>query len=452
MDSGVDLDRQRGGTGELGQRGVREPDHRGADRGGIRSVVGGDHGAECRRGRRCHRERIACRVVQHDARGHYPGQLRQLGGEPIPVAAIERVLLLERAIDRRGATDGHRDRDREAPEVAVHGATVACWSAPPPASRWTADLMNAVAHMISLLPPEVIRRIAALRPHRFVAKASEPRGVLDVEQASARVFARWDTDLCGLLNAMTRGELAVLAMRLGVRAELRSPVLRAALWERGAALERGDTEVSPAVQPRPIVLGGHLVVQARPRGLYPPSATWPRAMPAPLAAAPPGDEPDTLDELLAAADRAIGVRLGARGRDKGAWGLRAARLLGIVERNESEPDWRGDVEVKTVPVAREPSGWWRVVEDPAIAMMNEPVLAKLQRTLWLARSDVGSADATIVSWYLLDWDPDIARLARRYLHDRPKGPAGSFARGHYLHKRFFADAGMLATLNGTHPG
>jgi hypothetical protein len=308
--------------------------------------------------------------------------------------------------------------------------------------------MNAVVHMVSLLPPEVIRRLAAVRQGRFAAGAHEPRGALDVEQASARLIARWGADLCGLLNAMTRGELAVLAMRLAVRGPLRSPELRAALWDRGAALERGDAWVSPAVQPRPIVLGGHLVVQARPRGLYPPSACWPRAMPAPLAAAPPHDEPDTLDELLAAADRAIGVRLGERGRDKGAWGLRAARLLGIVERNEREPDWRGDVEVKTVPVAREPSGWWRVVEDPAIAMANEPALAKLARTLWLARSDVEPGDATIVSWYLLDWDPYVARLARRYLHERPKGPRGSATRGSYLHKRFFADAGMLATLNG----
>jgi hypothetical protein len=313
-------------------------------------------------------------------------------------------------------------------------------------------VMNAVAHMISLLPPEVIRRLAALRLHRFTGGGNEPRGVLDVDEASARVCARWEADLCGLLNALTRGELSVLAVQLGVRAEPRSPVMRAALWERGAALERGDADVSPAIQPRPILLGGHLVVQAQPRGLYPPSGTWPRAMPSPLAAAPPYEEPDTLDELLAAADRTIGVRLGARGRDKGAWGLRAARLLGIVERNECEPDWRGDVEIKTVPVARDPSGLWRVVEDPAIAMANEPALAKLARTLWLARSDVGRADATIVSWYLLDWDPDVARLVRRYLHERPKGPAGTDARGYYLHKRFFADAGMLATLNGAGAG
>ena len=314
-----------------------------------------------------------------------------------------------------------------------------------------AKLMNAVVHIVSLLPPEAIRRLAALRMPRLVAAAAvpAPRGPLDVEQAAARLIARWDGDLCGLLNAMTRGELAGLALRLQLRGDARSPGLRVALWDRGAALERGGVEVAPGVQPRPILLGGHLVVQARPRGLYPPSPVWPRALPAARAAQPPPEEPDTLDELLAAADRAIGVRLGGRGRDKGAWGLRAARLLGIVERNDAEPDWRGDVEVKTVPVAREPGGWWRVLEDPAIAMAGEPALAKLARTLWLARAGVEPGDATIVSWYLLDWDPEVARLTRRYLHDRPKGPAGTRARGLYMHKRFFAEAGLLATLNGT---
>jgi hypothetical protein len=89
-----------------------------------------------------------------------------------------------------------------------------------------------------------------------------------------------------------------------------------------------------------------------------------------------------------------------------------------------------------------------VVEDPAIAMVGEGVIAKLQRTLWLARADLDGGDATIVSWYLLEWDAEVARLARRYLHDRPKGPAGTLARGKYLGKRFFAACGLLATLNG----
>jgi hypothetical protein len=330
--------------------------------------------------------------------------------------------------------------------------------------------VNAVVHMISRLPPEAIRRLAAVRRQRAGepveggALPAAPRPVLDVDQAIDHVIARWGGDLCGLLNAMPRGELAELAAQLGVSPvagapgsagspAVRAPALRAALWEHGAALERGAVEVSPAVQPRPIVLGGHLVIQAPPRGLYPPSEHWPREVPAARPPSPPPAEPDTLDELLAAADRTIGVRLGPRGRDKGAWGLRAARLLGLIERNEAEPDWRGDVEVKTVAIARDPSGWWRVVEDPAIAMLGEPALAKLSCTLWLARTDLapGAGDATIVSWYLLDWGPDIARLARRDLHDRPKGPAGTDARGLYLHKRFFADAGLLATLNGAEP-
>ncbi len=345
--------------------------------------------------------------------------------------------------------------------------------------------VNAVEHMARQLPREAVRRLAALRVGRFTpanamvigARPGEPLACvfaggasgranepLDNDEAHAAVVARWGGDLCGLLNALTRGELGALAQALGVPAEGRSPELRAALWEHGARLETGGAEVSPALQPRPVVLGGHLVLQAPPRGLFPPAAAWPRALPPAAAPAPPEGEPDSLDELLAAADRIIGVRLGRRGRDKGAWGLRAAGLLGLTERGHHEPDWRGDVEVKTVPVGRDPSGRWRIVEDPAIAMLGPfqsgslretgGALAKLQRTLWLVRVTLDAAgrgedaDAAILSWYLLDWDPDVARLARRYLHERPKGPAGTTGRGLYLHRRFFADAGLLATLNG----
>ncbi len=327
--------------------------------------------------------------------------------------------------------------------------------------------------MTGLMAPETVRRLAALRVLRFDAAAPNARVVLDTAEARTRVIERWRDDLCGVLNAMSRAELGALAiaLRVPVSPALRSPALRVALWQRGAELERSGVDVPAGLQPQPILLGGHLVVQAAPRGMAPPSPCWPRPLPMAALPAPPDDEPETLDDLLAAADRAIGVRLGARGRDKGAWGMRAAKLLGIVERGLEEPDWRGDIEVKTVPVAREASGHWGVVEDPAIAMVGEgrgdaPALAKLQRTLWLARATVEAApeanaieptfpvglhdcqDATIVSWYLLDWDPDVARLARRYLHTRPKGPAGTTGRGLYLHKRFFAEAGLLASLNG----
>lgn len=309
--------------------------------------------------------------------------------------------------------------------------------------------VNAVEHYVSLLAPEAVRRLAALRVIRFEASKVVAERGLDLEAAYERVCARWSGDLCGFLNALTRGELTHVAGKLALTADGRAPALRELLWHHGAALETRGTEVSPRLQPRPVVLGGHLVIQAPPRGMYPASVVWPRPIPEPRDADPPSEEPESLDDLLAAADRAIGVRLGRRGRDKGAWGSRAARLLGVVERGIDEPDWRGDVEIKTVPIAREPSGLWRIVEDPAIAMLSEAgALAKLQRTLWLARASVDDGDATIVSWYLLDWDPVVARLARRYLHVRPKGPAGTDQRGLYLHKRFFADAGMLATLNG----
>ncbi|MBE7454842.1 MAG: hypothetical protein HS111_40025, partial [Kofleriaceae bacterium] len=134
-------------------------------------------------------------------------------------------------------------------------------------------------------------------------------------------------------------------------------------------------------------------------------------------------------------------------RDKGAWGAAAAALLGVRERGHDEPDWRGDVELKTVPVTPDRHGRWRVTEDPAVAMVDGAPLAKLRRVLWLVRAAVGDG-ATLLSWYLLEWDADVARLVRRDLHTRPKGPRGTAARGWYLHKRFFVDAGLYATLNG----
>ena len=310
--------------------------------------------------------------------------------------------------------------------------------------------------MARSLPPEAVRRLAALRVQRFERPG---RGLDDIADKTVRkVAARWSHELCGLLNAMTSDELTALArgLRITTMADTKAPALRLALWTKGAELERFGADVSPALQPKPILLGGHLVVMAPPRGLAPPAARYPRALPAEAVATPPLEEPDSLDELLAAADRLIGVRLGPRGRDKGAWGMRAAQLLGLTERGHDEPDWRGDVEVKTVPVDLDDSGLWSIAEDPAIAMVGDGALlgagamAKLQRTLWLARATIeGSpSDATIISWYLLDWDAEVGRLARRYLHERPKGPRNTRQRGFYLSRRFFADTGLLATLNG----
>ncbi|MBK7537343.1 MAG: hypothetical protein IPI49_18635 [Myxococcales bacterium] len=253
-------------------------------------------------------------------------------------------------------------------------------------------------------------------------------------------------DALELLNGLRPLELRALAQRLQITAELAAASgvgeVRRALWRAlAAATGGGDAE--------PMVLGGRLVAWTPPRGLSPAAAQWPRALPPPRAAQPPDEEPECLDTLLDAADRALGVRLGPRGRDgKGAWGQRAAELLGVIDRGDEEPDWRGDVEIKTVPVARTRDGLWRVVEDPAISTVGATPIAKLQRVLWLCRAEVPPDDATLLSWYLLEWDPVVATLVERYLHTRPKGPRGGRGRGYYLHKRFFAEAGLWASLNG----
>jgi hypothetical protein len=343
--------------------------------------------------------------------------------------------------------------------------------------------VNAVAHLVRSLPPSALLRLARHRIGRFDATAPVPDAATRADLADA-VIARYAADLVELLNACHGDDLEKLAAATGTRADAdaaasahagaggrapgsgadrgatsagadgaRQPALRLALWRWGARLEAGGADVAgTALQPAPRLIAGRLVHHAPARGPHPPSASWPRPLPPPAAPAPPAEEPDSIDELLAAADRAIGVRLGARGRDKGAWGGRAAELLGVVERGDDAPDWRGDVELKTVPAHRDAGGSWRIAEDPAIAMRGAAPIAKLQRVLWLVRAPVGAPgadDATILSWYLLEWDAEVARLVARYLHTRPKGPAGGAGEAWYLYRRFFAEAGLLATLNGS---
>src|SRR5262245_55332122 len=116
--------------------------------------------------------------------------------------------------------------------------------------------MNAVAYMVSLMPPEVIRSLATVRRSRAASQPRRRRVALDVEQATAQVIALWESDLCGMLNALTNDELADIAARvrlagpplLGLgRDGMSSAALRAALWHRGAALERAGAQVSYAV-------------------------------------------------------------------------------------------------------------------------------------------------------------------------------------------------------------
>ncbi len=334
--------------------------------------------------------------------------------------------------------------------------------------------MNAAGTLLDLvvgqLAPAALERLATLAPSRFDAMpSSSPAACGDPRLLLAR---RFGDDEVALLNACRAEELGRLARQLGLApvagAGARVGALRLLLWHALTAgaksLARSPappaqpapsswpTASSPAVPiaaASPVLVGDRLLRCAPARGLAPPTAAWPRPLPPPRSAAPPDEEPECLDTLLDAADRALGVRLGARGRaGKGAWGQRAAELLGVVDRGDREPDWRGDVEIKTAAVAPSRSGAWRVVEDPAISTVGAAPIAKLQRVLWLCRADAPGGDATLISWYLLDWDDTVAALVERYLHVRPKGPRGSAGRGYYLHKRFFADAGLLASLNG----
>jgi len=314
-----------------------------------------------------------------------------------------------------------------------------------------ARAMNAARRFTRHLSREALLRLLARRPGRFeLARADEPPGRDAATDELADAFgARHERDLAGLLDVLGDDELRAIAR--GEKRDLPEGTgeLRAALWRHGATLEAGgDAWIGTALQPAPVLIGDRLVVLAPPRGLHPIAPALPRPVPPPAPPAPPEAEPDSIDELLAAADRTLGVRLGARGADKGAWGQAAARLLGVVERGGDEPDWRGDVEIKTVPVAPDRRGRWRVTEDPAVSMAGAAPLAKLMRVLWLCRVPLPDGDATFLSWYLLEWDAEVARLVGRYLHTRPKGGAGTRGRGWYLHKKFFADAGLLATLNG----
>lgn len=228
----------------------------------------------------------------------------------------------------------------------------------------------ALAH----LPAESLARLLARPPSRFDRWASAATGSDAPSSSSssssadvqARLQLRYGGDVLELLNACRIDELCALLRAQATRGSRRAGSLRWALWQELCAAQQrsGAPELppsSPASAARTSLargsgvhlIGERLVACAPPRGLAPPAAAWPRPLPPPALPDPPDEEPECLDTLLDAADRALGVRLGRRGADgKGAWGQRAAQLLGVIDRGDREPDWRGDVEIKTVAVAR----------------------------------------------------------------------------------------------------
>ena len=298
---------------------------------------------------------------------------------------------------------------------------------------------NATQQFVRVLPRHVV--------HRLLRRLGMDGSELSTPCLQKRLGERFTLDLPGLLNVLLRAELDDLACALGMPTKGSIAALRMRLWHHGATLEAGtESLVGTAIQPVPIVLRSKLVHLGQQSGLAADADRYPRSVPPPIGIAEPAD-PDCLEQLLANADLLIGCRLGTSERDKGAYGTRIAAMLGVPERGYAEPDWHGEVEIKTVPVMRDRQGWWYVKEDPAVSMETTSPIAKLHRVLWIARV-ADENDSPILSWYYQELGPRLLSLVKRYLHTRPKGPRGAQTRGWYIHKRYFVDSGFLQTLNG----
>ncbi|MBL4637592.1 MAG: hypothetical protein JKY56_27295 [Kofleriaceae bacterium] len=304
--------------------------------------------------------------------------------------------------------------------------------------------MNAVREFCRVLDRRSV--IATLGTQRQAASFSASS--TGTPELRDRLVRRYQDSLAEFLNRSARSCLEMIGDEY--KLDTLAPVaeLRSALWIVGATLEaNGAQHLGSAYQPTPIVLSGRLVFQGAVHGQCPDSEAWPRPVPPAREVAHVDSEPESMEELLHNANGLVGLRLGARGRDKGAWGTKAAELLGVRERGFAEADWRGEVEIKTLPVARDAVGWWQVKEDPAISMESVDPRIKLNKVLWIARvSD--EPDSPILSWYYQEWDARVQVLAARYLHHRPKGPKGTTSKGWYMQKRFFLYSGFLRSLNG----
>lgn len=317
-------------------------------------------------------------------------------------------------------------------------------------------MSNAVTALVRITPLPLVR--ARLEREGLAAGGS-------TAQCTRRLRERYDVDLIGFLNGAQVAELrswsAALALPVGT-----AGALRQRLWMWGAAAERAQmvrTGVTPelidAIQAAPTLVGARLTLGRPPEPTAPlPAARaarsancslWPRPVPPVRTASEPDGEPASLDALLARADELIGVRLGTRGRDKGHYGQRVSELLGLARSSASTPDWRAEVEVKTLAVVRAGGGRWRLKDGPALSMRSVDANAKLARVLWVVRIDEGEVpNAPVLSWYYQELEPDLAAAFEAARHLRPKGGAGTHGRGWYLRRDFFDACGLMRSLNG----
>jgi len=314
-------------------------------------------------------------------------------------------------------------------------------------------------------PANAVRALVAALPKDLL------RARLEREQLrrTDRLIARFELDLAGFLNAAATPELRALAGACRLQEKGTPGLLRQRLWAWGAALERQalglSVEPGATIQPPAVLVRGLLQVPraARPPraatgvslsarlARFPSAASWPRPVPPapPTPPAPPADEPDSLESLLARADALLGVRLGTRGRDKGQHGARISALLGIPRSSDASPDWRGEVEVKTLAVVRASGAVWRIKDGPAIAMRSIDAGVKLARVLWIVRVDDGEVPGSpVLSWYYQELDEDLTAALTRARHLRPKGGKGTEKKGWYLRRDFFEFCGLMQSLNG----
>jgi hypothetical protein len=313
---------------------------------------------------------------------------------------------------------------------------------------------NAVVHLAGRLPADLIRK-------RLEREGISTRG--GPTTRLRRLRARYELDLLGFLNGATVHELRALAAALEIPStSAPAASLRHRLWSWGAALElRAIGQHAVGVQPVPTLSSAGRLSLARRRPIddaplpaardarFPPCDRYPRAVPDPRPAPAPATEPESLDDLLLRADGLLGVRLGTRGRDKGAFGRRISDLLGIRPSSSPAADWRATVEIKSLAVTRALEARWRLKDGPAIAMRSVDPGAKLARVLWIVRVDERELpDSPVLSWFYQELDADLTAALERARHLRPKGGAGTLARGWYLRRDYFDACGLLRSLNG----
>lgn len=308
----------------------------------------------------------------------------------------------------------------------------------------------------------------AMARGRVARERAEEIGGEDLPRdARRKLVARYELDLVGFLNNSRLTELKALCRALNLDEGGGLGALRLRLWRWGAGHERRGivATVDAHVQRPPDLVGARLVVGGRKKlaaagsalpaareAQWPGSPRWPDGpieVPPAASAVEPSVEPGTLDELLARADALVGVRLGSRGADKGAYGHRIAALLGIPRSSAADPDWRGEVEVKTLAVVRAAGARWRLKDGPAIGMRSVDASAKARRVLWIVRADEGEVPgAPVLSWFYQELAGEVLEAFEAARHLRPKGGAGTQGKGWYLRRPFFEACGLMASING----